>query len=291
MPIFRPKELKKFLNELGVSPNKRMSQTFLIDGNIIKNVLAAAEIEKDDLIVEIGPGPGAITEAILDKGASVIAIEKDPTLANHLKKIFNNADVFAEDIITFPLEETIIKYNTAKKAKVIANIPYHLTGPIITKLLPLKNVISSIYLFVQMEVAKRICASPHNKAYGSLTLFVNFWSKPTNLFKVNKRSFFPTPKVDSAVVEFILKEPPLIENRDEFFVLTRKAFGQRRKMLRNALQPLFDSKIVEQALDSIGKSAKTRAEELTLDEFIHLYRRLNSINKNTPNEKTIASNL
>lgn len=275
--MYRPSALRHFLESIGTKPTKSLSQNFLIDGNIIRNIVAGAEIQPEDIVLEIGPGPGALTEALLAAGASVIAVEKDPLLGHTLERFQNSKlSIYIEDILDFPVAQEIesaIEGNS-RKAKVVANLPYHLTTPILTKLIPENTLFSSILVMVQYEVAKRFTAPPGSKEYGSISVFLKFYSDPQLLFSVSRNCFYPSPKVDSAVVRFLLHPaPPLIEP-DLFFPLVRTAFGQRRKMLRSTLSPVYGQKEVLEALHQGNISLQARPEELSLEQFITLYRLL-----------------
>ncbi|MCK4934700.1 MAG: ribosomal RNA small subunit methyltransferase A, partial [Simkaniaceae bacterium] len=199
--LYRPSSLLAFLSENTVYPKKHLSQNFLIDGNIIKKIILAAAVKPNDLIVEIGPGPGVLTEALLQKGATVIAIEKDTLFANKLHRLAEDRSkltVYSQDILTFPLEETLKNYPD-KQVKVISNLPYHLTSPIIEKLIPLYQIISTLTLMVQKEVGKRCTAEVNSKNYSSFPLFLQYYSTPKYLFSVSASCFLPKPKVDSAI--------------------------------------------------------------------------------------------
>lgn len=276
MPIYKPSELGKYLETLGISPKKRLSQNFLLDGNIINKIVELSELSTEDVVVEIGPGPGALTEALLKTGAKVIAVEKDETLAKGLERLQtaeNNLEVFCDDILKFPLEEALLQKN--RKAKVIANLPYHLTTPIMTHLIPRNDLFSDIIVMVQEEVARRFVAKTCTKDYGSLTVFLKFYSDPHYGFKVSRNCFYPKPKVDSAVAKFSLHPPPRGVSEDKFFKMTRTAFGQRRKMLSSTLRKLFPTKPIPEILEQINKSPKSRPEELSLEEFLQLHQALN----------------
>lgn len=275
MPLYRPSELRNFLDSLGISPKKVLSQNFLIDGNIVNKILDSSKVEAGDVVLEIGPGPGVLTEALLDKGATVIAVERDDTLASALNRLSHKPGqlhVFAEDIMTFPIEETLAKLNhTQKKVKVIANLPYHLTSAIIAKLIVMQDLISSLTLMVQEEVARRFTAEANTKNYSSFALFLQFYSNPHYAFLVSSRCFYPAPKVASAVVFLELKEPLQSIDTNSFFHMTRTAFQQRRKMLRSSLKELYPTKDIENALISLGYTAESRPEALSLDTFIKFH--------------------
>lgn len=272
MPIYKPSELRLFLDQLGIFPKKGLSQNFLIDGNIIRKIVASSEVQTGDVVLEIGPGPGSLTQALLEVGAQVIAVEKDHVLAQALERLQTNENqlsIFCHDILTFPLQE---HFKSGQKAKVIANLPYHLTTPILTQLAPLKTLFSSLTVMVQEEVARRLTAQPGTSDYSSLTVFVRFYTEPSYAFTVSHHCFYPAPRVNSAVVVLRLREPPLDpETAQGFFRLTRTAFEHRRKMLRASLKDLYSPQHVEAALESIGQNPLARPEVLSLEEFLQLY--------------------
>lgn len=276
MPIYKPSELSAFLNELGIHPKKGLSQNFLIDGNIIRKIVAAAEVQEGDIVLEIGPGPGSLTQALLDAKAHVFAVEKDAVLAKALERL-NTADnkltIFCEDILKFSIEETLAPYlKNGAKAKVIANLPYHLTTPILVQLVPLRHLFSSLTVMVQEEVALRFTAQATEEDYGSFSVFLSFYTKPTYCFFVSHHCFYPEPRVDSAVVRLDLKTPPDVDNIEDFFKMTRTAFSHRRKMLRGTLKHLFVNADISSALEELGQNPQARPEELSLDIFLKLYK-------------------
>lgn len=279
MSLSRPSHLMHFLQEMGLRPQKKWSQNFLIDGNIIRKIVQAAQVEKGDLVLEIGPGPGALTEALLAHGCEVAAVEKDPNFADalmRLEKRPGSLTVFKEDILDFPIEEFLKKNcKEGKKVKVVSNLPYHITTPIALKLLPLNAHIASVTIMVQREVAVRICAQKGSADYSSLSLFTQFYSSPHYCFTVAPTCFFPQPKVHSAVVTLTLREPPLPPSEEEaFFKLTRSAFQKRRKMLRSSLKELYTKEELASALTKMGLTLEARPEELSLDQFLQLFKNL-----------------
>ena len=274
--MYQPSELRDFLHQLGIAPKKGLSQNFLIDGNIVRKIVAAANVEKGDFILEIGPGPGALTQELLAQGAHVVAVEKDKVLANALLRLQTEdlpLHVFCEDFLLFSLEQELQKINhSGRQFKVIANLPYHLTTPILAKLIPHASLISSLTVMVQQEVARRMTALPSTCDYGSLTLFLRFYSQTSYQFHVSRNCFYPIPKVDSAIVSLYLRSAPLSdEETKNFFVLTRLAFEQRRKMMRVSLKPLLPPPLITQGLKAIGKNPLARPENLSLEDFLRLY--------------------
>jgi 16S rRNA (adenine1518-N6/adenine1519-N6)-dimethyltransferase len=277
MKIFKPSELQAFLKELGVHAKSGLSQNFLIDGNIIQKIVQTASISSDDFIIEIGPGPGALTEALLEKGASVTAIEMDPNFANALHRLQTNDQrlhVVNMDVLEFPLIELL--KNQKKKCKVVANLPYHITTPILTRLLPLYSWLDSLTIMVQKEFAERMIAEKGTENYSSFSVFLQFYSSIQSSFTVSPNCFFPRPKVFSSVVHCKLHPPLMEKNVEAFFQLTRTAFGHRRKMLRSSLKELYGATEVEQALVKIGHPLTERPEELSVREFISLFEILNA---------------
>lgn len=278
--MYKPSELNEFLKELGVKPKKGLSQNFLIDGNIVRKIREVSEATFEDIILEIGPGPGALTEELLKEGAQVIAVEKDRQLAQKLERLQTEdgrLSIYCQDILTFPIQEIITsKIQGKKKAKVIANLPYHLTTPIISLLVPLNTIFSTLTLMVQEEVAQRFVAKPKSSEWSSISLFLNFYSSPEYAFKVKRSCFYPSPKVDSAIVIFKLKEPPLKKSEDQFFKLTRRCFQQRRKMITSSLSELYPKKAIQEALVKRGLPLSSRPEELSLEDFLDLFHELQS---------------
>jgi 16S rRNA (adenine1518-N6/adenine1519-N6)-dimethyltransferase len=274
MKIYRPSELQAFLKERGIHAKRGLSQNFLIDGNIVQKIADAASISKGDLILEIGPGPGVLTQALLERGASVTAVEMDISFANALQRLQtrdHRLAVICEDILKFPLLDFLRKHSG--RFKVVANLPYHITTPILILLLPLHRWIESLTLMVQKEFAERMGAERGTPEYSSFTIFLQFYAEVVKSFIVSPRCFYPRPKVHSSVVHCKLHAPRLETDTDvdAFFRLTRTAFGKRRKMLRASLKGLYEADKIELALAKIGHPVTARPEELSIDEFISFY--------------------
>jgi len=265
--MYRPRDLHELLGALGTGPKKSLSQNFLIDGNIIRKIVTAADVQEGDRVLEIGPGPGALTQELLARGAHVTAVEKDTYFAEHLSTIGGNLQVHCQDILDFD-------FSKIENTKVIANLPYHITTPIVTKLIQMHEKITSLVIMVQYEVAVRMVAKPGTKDYSSLTLFLNYHTDPEFAFKVNRTCFYPKPKVDSAVVKLTLKEPVSISDPVRCLKLIRYAFEQRRKMLRKTWGEEFGSQNVMDQLREIGVQETARPEELSLEQFIALFEKL-----------------
>lgn len=271
--LYRPSSLLAFLEESGISAKKKWSQNFLIDGNIIRNIVREAKVLPGEPIIEIGPGPGGLTEALLSAGAHIIAIEKDPELAPLLERLQTEDQrlkVICADALSFPYETV----TGAARPKVVANLPYHITTPLLVALVTKPHLFSSLTVMVQKEVAERFVAKQNSSAYSSFTLFLSYYAEVRLCFSVARTCFYPAPKVDSAVVQLILKENLPLEDPTGLFAITRAAFQQRRKMLRASLKGLYPQEALQEALASIGKSETCRPEELSLNDFITVYRRL-----------------
>jgi len=242
-------ELKRYLAELGIAPMKRFSQNFLIDNNILDKVIKTAEIQKGDSVLEIGPGAGIITRRLIEEGAIVTAVEIDRTFARELRKL--PLEVIEDDFLNVELPDC---------DKVVSNLPYHLTSPIMARILPHYK---SCTLFCQDEMARRITAKPNSKEYGPFTIFVQFYAEAKYAFKVPKNCFYPVPKVDSAVVHFTKKEAPAV-NADHFFEFVHTAFQGRRKMVATTWRKRYNIVIESDA----------RPENLTLEEFLKYYEQI-----------------
>lgn len=272
MPIYRPSELRAWMEQLSHRPRKMLSQNFLIDRNILRKILHTSDIQMGDYVVEIGSGPGALTEALLERGAEVIAIEKDTLFATQLKRLPGKLTIYEADILSFPLEEAL----QGRRAKVVANLPYQITTPILQKLLPMYDCFSSLTLMVQREFGERLFAKKNTHSYSSLTLFAHYYANVQCGFLVKPTSFYPCPSVDSCVVHLQLEKRHSPVSAEQFFSITRRAFQQRRKMLRVSLKEQFLSE-VESALISMGLSPTVRPEELSFEEFILLTQKLYKI--------------
>jgi len=265
--LYKPSQLFDFLDKAGARPKKALSQNFLIDQNILNKLIAFADLKQGECVLEIGPGPGVITQKLLKAGAFVIAVEKDRTFAKELRRLGPEKDltVIEGDVLDIDIEALFKK----KPFKVIANLPYSLTTPILVKLLASKSSLISMTTFVQKEYADRLCAQPNTKNYSSLSVFANFYSTPFFGFKVSPSSFIPKPKVVSAVVKLV-PHRPLHMDEKRFFEITRKAFGQRRKMLRASLAELWGKERITDALEKIGALGTARPEDLSANNFVRL---------------------
>ena len=268
MALYKPSTLRAFLEEIDASPKKSLSQNFLIDGNIIRKIVTLAGVEPGDFVLEIGPGPGVLTEELLARGAHVLAVEKDRKFAQALTRLQT------EDKRLTVIEGDILELDLSKllkpKTKLVANLPYQITTPILTEFLPKKEFFESITVMVQKEVSARFIAKPSTKDYSSITVFVEFYSEPEFGFTVEPTCFYPPPRVKSAVVKFKLKDHPPVSSEEDFFEMTRKAFQQRRKMIRSSLKLVYEQASIDRGLEKIGKGLQVRPENLSLADFLIL---------------------
>ena len=269
MSVRTLKGLLAFLQEHNLTPCKRASQHFLVDGNILDKIVKTAELSADDFVIEIGPGPGALTETLLHTGCSVLAIEKDKRLASLLTRLQGQRlHICAQDILQCPIEEHL--QTLSKKAKVVANLPYHITTPILTKFLPLHIMISDLVIMMQKEVGKRCMALPNTKDYGSLTLFIQFFADILSHFTIAPSCFYPKPQVESMVLHLRLRPTLPVKDPQLLFQLIHTSFQQRRKCLTTSLRTIASAKTIEALLNEMHMSSCARPQELSLQAFIHI---------------------
>lgn len=265
--------------------NKRYGQNFLTDENIIHKILEGAHISKDDYILEIGPGIGAMTQHLCDSAKHVIAVEIDKSLKPILEETLNEYDnitIINDDILKINIHNELKKVTT-QKFKVIANLPYYITTDIIMTLLENDLPLESITVMVQKEVAQRMVAVPGGKDYGSLSVAVQYYSKPEIVTIVPKTVFIPQPKVESSVIKLnILKNPPVKVNKDVFFKVVRASFAMRRKTILNCISSRLNMEkgIVKEILENSNIEPLRRGETLSLEEFAQLARNIESAKVN-----------
>lgn len=269
---------KEVLAKYNMSAKKKFGQNFLIDSHVLEGIVEAAGVTEDDLVLEIGPGIGSLTQYLAEAAGKVIAVEIDktllPVLADTLSE-YNNVTVINEDILKVDLDE-IVSENGGRPIKVVANLPYYITTPIIMKLFESRARIESITVMVQKEVADRMAAGPGGKDYGSLSLAVGYYAKAVTVMDVPPSSFIPQPNVGSAVVNLSRYTEPRVKVQDEkrLFEIVRTAFNQRRKTLSNSLSnnPSLgvSRQEVTDGLVKMGVDEKARGEILTLEQFAEL---------------------
>jgi 16S rRNA (adenine1518-N6/adenine1519-N6)-dimethyltransferase len=245
---------------------KHLGQHFLSDPSILNDIIHAADLSGEDTVVEIGPGPGRLTRILSERVKRLVAIELDPALYGRLKGDFiayRNVEIIQGDALKFPFE-------TIGAFKVVANIPYYITTPIIFRLLEAKKFLRSMTLTIQKEVAERIVAQPGGRDYGVLTIMIQYVAKPDLKFIIPKEAFRPMPKVDSAVIHMKILEHPSVILEDEkiFFRLVKAAFAQRRKTLSNSLKGFRED--MTGILVSSGIDPQRRPETLSIGEFARL---------------------
>lgn len=276
-----PGATRYILEKYGIKARKKYGQNFLIDANVIRGIIDAAQITEDDCVLEIGPGIGSMTQLLSEAAGKVICVEIDenlrPVLAETLEGC-DNVRILWQDILKTDLRAICEEHNGGKPLKVVANLPYYVTTPILMYLLEQKNVFSSITVMVQKEVADRIRSGPGNKEYGALSLAVQYFAEPEAVLTVPPSCFIPRPGVDSCVLHLrAYAEPPVRCNERAMFALIRAAFNQRRKTLANAVSHgynldgrQFMREEVAAALEKMGLPPTIRGEALSLEQFAEL---------------------
>ena len=272
--LYKPKKLSEVLSKYGFRFTKSLGQNFLIDGNIVRKIADAAEIDEEDNVIEIGPGVGTLTEELALRAKKVVAIEIDEKLRELHKETLalENVKVIYGDFLDIDLKVLTEKEFGDESFKVVANLPYYVTTPIIEKLVLSNTNLISITVMVQKEVAKRLSAGPGGKDYGSLSVFINYYTDCKYRFQVPRSVFMPKPNVDSAVLSLKMKDREEVDT-DFLFKVVRAAFTTRRKTILNSLS---NSKLnytkddIKRALELSGIDESRRAENLKLEEFIVL---------------------
>ncbi|MDY2956082.1 MAG: 16S rRNA (adenine(1518)-N(6)/adenine(1519)-N(6))-dimethyltransferase RsmA [Lachnospiraceae bacterium] len=277
--LSNPTETRAVLEMFGFSFAKKYGQNFLIDGNTVNNIVKNAGITKEDTVLEIGPGIGTMTQVLCEHAKNVIAVEIDKRLIDVLTftlKDYDNVTVINSDILKCNIEELCEKYSHDGKLKVVANLPYYITTPIIMELLEKNNnsVIESITVMIQKEVAERLGAEPGNKDYGAITLSINYYSDANIVMNVPSSCFMPKPNVDSAVIRMDIYDKPPVKTKDEtkMFKIIKAAFSQRRKTLVNSVSGSTDiaKETILKSLNELGLSESVRGEALSLEQFAKL---------------------
>ena len=271
-----PKNTIEILQKYNFSFQKKFGQNFLIDTHVLERIIKEAEITKDDMVLEIGPGIGTMTQYLCENAGKVIAVEIDNNLIPILKDTlgaYDNIRVINEDILKVDINKLVLEENGGKPIKVVANLPYYITTPIIMGLFEKKVNVDSITVMVQKEVALRMQAGPGTKDYGALSLAVQYYSEPDIVANVPPNCFMPRPNVSSAVIRMKLHKQPkvIVENESLLFKIIRASFSQRRKTLVNSINNSSELSIskeqVAAALNEMGLSENIRGEALTLEQF------------------------
>ena len=289
MKLYTPSTIMEIQRKYNLRPSKRLGQNFLADQNIIRGMIEKSEISKTDLVIEIGPGIGTLTEALCQEAGLVIAVELDrqmipileETLGDYSNKVILNQDILKTDIHSLIKDNCLPDGTAPKSIKIVANLPYYITTPILMKLLEEKIPVVSLTMMMQKEVAQRLTASPGTKEYGAITLAVNYYSEASKIIQVSKDVFIPKPKVDSTVVLFKVREfpPVFVKNEALLFALIKGGFGMRRKTLLNALVGVADmtKQEVGQALGAADIDENRRGETLSLEEFANLANKISEV--------------
>ena len=274
-----PKNTIEVLQKYNFNFQKKFGQNFLINTGILEDIIAAAEITKDDFVLEIGPGIGTMTQYLCESAREVVAVEIDknliPILADTLSA-YDNVEVLNDDILKVDIKTLAEERNGGKPIKVVANLPYYITTPIIMGLFESHVPIDSITIMVQKEVADRMQEGPGSKEYGALSLAVQYYANPEIVVNVPPSCFMPQPKVGSAVIRLTRHaEPPVnVENEKLMFQLIRASFNQRRKTLANGLNNFpglnLSKEAIQQCIEELGVPATIRGEALSLEQFAQL---------------------
>lgn len=274
-----PSATKEIINKYSFAFQKKFGQNFLIDSNVLESIIRGAEITKDDFVLEIGPGIGTMTQYLCEAARQVVAVEIDkmliPILEDTLSE-YDNVEVINQDVLKVDIKSLAEEKNNGKPIKVVANLPYYITTPIIMGLFESGVPIDSITIMVQKEVADRMQTGPGSKDYGALSLAVQYYATAKVILNVSATCFMPRPNVDSAVIKLTRHKEPTVNVADEklMFKIIRASFNQRRKTLVNGLKNSpelsFSKEQIVKAIEKIGKPETIRGEVLTLEEFAEL---------------------
>ena len=280
-------ETKFIINKYHITANKSLGQNFLISEEAVEAIVGSANISKEDIVIEIGPGLGTLTKELLECAGKVICVELDTRMVNIITDrfaLYTNIEIINQDILKIDLKELIKNEKEStnlKNVKVVANLPYYITTPIIMKLLEERLDIESITIMIQKEVAQRLLANPGDNLSGAITYGIHYYSEPEKIADVSHEDFIPAPEVDSQVIKLnIRKNPPVdVGDEEKMFKIIKLAFMQRRKTLINALTNgnFFNNKQeIEEMLQELNIDKKIRGEKLTLEQFAEI---TNYINK------------
>lgn len=279
MDLSSPSALKQIMAAHGIRPQHRLGQNFLTDSRTLDAIVAATDLGPDDLVLEIGPGLGTLTQRLARTAGRVLCVELDRNLVEILKETVQaahpNVEVVQGDAGQVDLHKLLIeRLSPGRRAKVAANLPYYITTPLVMRLLEEELPLDQIVVMVQKEVADRMVSPPGSKEYGALSVAVQYYTEPRIVTKVGRGAFLPPPDVDSAVVGMRVRpEAPVEAPRTGFFRVVKAAFGQRRKTLSNALTGLgMEKAAVQEALNLAGIDPARRGETLSLEEFASLAR-------------------
>lgn len=278
--LYSPSYIKEILSLHGFKFSKSLGQNFLIDGNIVRKIVEKADIKEDDCVLEIGPGIGTLTEELALNAKKVVAVEIDKKLIPILDETvgkYKNVEIIHNDILEIDIQKLIDEKLEGGPIKIVANLPYYVTTPIIAKLIEDELNIETIVVMVQKEVADRMASGPGSKTYGSLSVFIDYYSRPEIVLNAPKTVFMPQPKIDSSVIKLNIKKELSDINRDKLFKVVKAAFSKRRKTILNALSTYgfdIEKSVIKNCLESCDISANERAENLSTEEFIKISKSL-----------------
>ena len=268
-------QVKKILEQNVIIVKKQYGQNFLLDDNILKNIVKSAELKKDTNVIEIGPGLGFLTNYLQQATTNVLCYEIDEQMVEHLNELNYNISIINDDFLKRNLNKDFKNiFDNSNNITLVANLPYYITTPILLKVLEETTRIDKMIVMMQTEVAKRLCGKPSTKDYNALSVLIQYFTNPRIIFNVSPKSFFPEPNVESSVVMIEKKEEPLleVENLDFFLKFNRNIFAQRRKTLYNNIQKAYnyDKGLIKKIIKENNLDESVRSEELDVSQIVKL---------------------
>ena len=268
-------QVKKILEQNDIIVKKQYGQNFLLDDNILKNIVKSAELKKDTNVIEIGPGLGFLTNYLQQATTNVLCYEIDEQMVEHLNELNYNISIINDDFLKRNLNKDFKNiFDNSNNIALVANLPYYITTPILLKVLEETTRIDKMIVMMQTEVAKRLCGKPSTKDYNALSVLIQYFTNPRIIFNVSPKSFFPEPNVESSVVMIEKKEEPLLEvkNLDFFLKFNRNIFSQRRKTLYNNIQKAYnyDKELIKKIIKENNLDESVRSEELDVSQIVKL---------------------
>lgn len=268
-------QVKKILEQNDIIVKKQYGQNFLLDDNILKNIVKSAELKKDTNVIEIGPGLGFLTNYLQQATTNVLCYEIDEQMVEHLNELNYNISIINDDFLKRNLNKDFKNiFDNSNNITLVANLPYYITTPILLKVLEETTRIDKMIVMMQTEVAKRLCGKPSTKDYNALSVLIQYFTNPRIIFNVSPKSFFPEPNVESSVVMIEKKEEPLLEvkNLDFFLKFNRNIFSQRRKTLYNNIQKAYnyDKGLIKKIIKENNLDESVRSEELDISQIVKL---------------------
>ena len=268
-------QVKKILEQNDIIVKKQYGQNFLLDDNILKNIVKSAELKKDTNVIEIGPGLGFLTNYLQQATTNVLCYEIDEQMVEHLNELNYNISIINDDFLKRNLNKDFKNiFDNSNNITLVANLPYYITTPILLKVLEETTRIDKMIVMMQTEVAKRLCVKPSTKDYNALSVLIQYFTNPRIIFNVSPKSFFPEPNVESSVVMIEKKEEPLleVENLDFFLKFNRNIFAQRRKTLYNNIQKAYnyDKGLIKKIIKENNLDESVRSEELDVSQIVKL---------------------